>query len=159
MSTILLSRVNKSMYDEAKRLLQILYDEKKLFYCNEEKVWKYINADYKYFSTYIELKLIELSILKHEKENYLNWEGNLDNEKRHYIKYKDYKLINEKINLDVVASKISQEIISNYNLYKNCSVFIVIPKLCKKYIKGHHDSVDYMTIYLLLNPKIDKIIL
>ena len=67
--------------------------------------------------------------------------------------FADYRLVSEtgytseemdKISIDSIVEDICLDIIKNKY---NDSVFKIIPKLVGKYMKCHHDSVDYRAIF------------
>ena len=41
-----------------------------------------------------------------------------------------------------------------YNKYTNETIYSIIPKLCKKYMKTHNDSVEHTAIIMLLEDEL-----
>ena len=151
----LLKVMQEEITEEAKRLADVLYDESCLFLCNiGDKYDENINKLYWEFKTDIQLKMIYICDLKFKSQDYKNFSFELDGCIEHHKKYIDFKKKLEKIDLTKVTKMIANEIFENKHKYNNKSVFKVIPELCKKFIKGHYDSVDYTAIIMLLESEL-----
>ena len=150
----LLYLTEKELIDEAKRVVPIVYDENELLSCKSvDAIREAVNPLYKEFYTEMELRIIPLCCMKNEDKDYLQEKVNLDPTIEHFKKYKSYKEEIDKINIDSIVDNISLDIIKNKY---NDSIFKIIPKLVDKYMKCHHDSVDYRAIIWLLDDCLKK---
>ena len=51
---------------------------------------------------------------------------------------------------------ITEDIIKNKEKYNNESLYTLIPKLAKKYVKFHNDSVDWECIVMILEQELEE---
>ncbi len=157
MNYMLLNVFEQELYNEAKRLVNICYDEQSLLFCKTgNELFQKVQKKYQKFNINIELKLIELCIKKSDGIDYNREQVDLNKLTNHLLKYVEYKKKYFKVDLINVSKQIASEIIKNNDKYKNESIFETIPNLCNKYIKSHNDEVDYATIIMLLEEKLRK---
>ena len=52
---------------------------------------------------------------------------------------------------------IAEDIINNIKKYNDESLYSLIPKLAKKYVKFHNDSVDWECIVMLLEQELKQL--
>lgn len=150
----LLYLTEKELIEEAKRVVPIVYDEDELLSCKSSEVMREnINPLYEDFYTELELKIIHYCCMKNEGEDYLKVDVDLEPIIEHFNKYKPYKEEMDKISIDSIVEEICLDIIKNKY---NDSVFKIIPKLVGKYMKCHHDSVDYRAIIWFLDGCLKK---
>lgn len=148
----LLRNAEEELLEEAKRIVPIVYDENSIMYLKDyATINNSISKIYRNYNIDIEFRLIKLCSEKHERRDYLNLKyGDLNESIEHKKMYIDYKLKNKEDDLYEVSRKMAEDIKRNIVKYKNKSLFEIIPKLSKKYIKSHYDSVDFMTLFMLL---------
>lgn len=157
MSNILFINFKKEMYVEAKRLVPIVYDDSDILSCNLEKLKKELNNKYKEFETEFHLLVSGLCASKSSGEDYTKASPNINELVAHYNKLIDWKKETEHCNLNNTAKLIAKDIIKNKDKYANDSLFTIVPKLSRKYIKCHHDSVDWSCIVMLLEEILEKL--
>lgn len=144
------------MMDEAKRLVDIVYDSEAVFYNDKDLFEKELDKKFKDFSICVELILIPLCHMKYEGFDYKSEKVKMKQILNHYKKYIPYKEAQSDINMEEITSKIATEIINNYDKYSNKSLFEVIPNLANRYMKCHNDSVDHEAIVMLLEEELKK---
>ena len=144
----LLHIFKEEMLLESKRLVPLVYDKNDLLNCDINKLHDLYNPKYKEFRIEFEMLTPHLCILKNKGENYQNEKHNYNRIISHNKRYIEYR--KEDYDLNETAEIIANDIIKNKNKYKKESLFTLIPKLCRKYIKTHHDSVDWECIVMLL---------
>lgn len=152
----LLILFQEELFNEAKRIVPLVYDEKEVLLFNIKNYKKYINKKYKLFSIDIELFLIGLCEMKFDG---IDWEyDKLDMKKNinHHIKVLNYDKTEFGTNVEETIDNVAKEIVSNYSKYKNKSLFEVMPKLVTKYMKAHNDSVEHKAYILYLNNALKK---
>ena len=154
MNMILLHIFREELLAEAKRLVPICYEEKDLFKCSSEKIRKKINKKYKEFEIHIHLMMISLCNLKAEKKDYKKYQIDYEDLAEHHINYIKWKFKINRCDLNDVTELIATDIIKNK--YKNESLFTLIPKLSKKHMKCHNDSVDCECVVMLLEEKLNN---
>lgn len=147
----LLEKAEKELYDEAKRITSLLYDDNFLCLFDMDKYYDILNPLYKFFSTDIKLRVMKLCDIKYNGDDYQNYMPDILSSVDHHTKYVNYKIEQSNINLNKIVKEIAKDISENIKKYKGKSIFVIIPKLSKKYIHGHYDSVDYIAIIMLLN--------
>ena len=54
-------------------------------------------------------------------------------------------------NIEETLECIGEELVNNYDSYKNETLFNVMPSLVSKYMKTHNDSVEHKAYILYLN--------
>lgn len=150
----LLEMVEQELYDEAKRITSILYDENCLCLFDMERFPEILNPLYKYFGTDVKLRVMKLCDIKHSGGDYNVYRADIPSCVKHHKKYINYKIELSDIDLYNVVEKIAADI--NKNKYKGKSIFTIVPKLAKKYINGHFDSVDYIAIIMILDKALEK---
>lgn len=150
----LLKLFKDELYKEAERLVPICYDKDDLLFCSFEKVSKEIDNKYKNFETHIHLILPELCYLKSQNKNYKDITIDYENSISHHLKLIEWKIKIDKYDLRDITKMITEDIINNN--YNTESLYTIIPKLAKKYIKGHHDSVDWECIVMLLENELKE---
>lgn len=140
----------EEMYKEAKRLVPIVYDDSDFLSCNLDILKKELNPKFKSFETEFHLLVSGLCISKSEGKDYKKATPNIDELKEHYEKIIKWKKETDNCDLNSITEIIAKDIIKNKSKYINESLFTIIPKLSNKYIKCHHDSVDWSCIVMLL---------
>ena len=149
MKTELLELVEKELLSEAKRLVPLVYNEKSLLKCiTGKKLYNKINSRFENFYIDIELRTCRLCDMKAENKNYLDDDIELDKTIEHSNRCIKYKKENYGEDLNIVAKDIANDIINNK--YENETLYSLIPTLCKKYMKTHNDSVEHISIIMLL---------
>ena len=154
MEKSLLFLADEELLNEAKRVVPIVYDDEELLSCKSiDFVRNNINPLYEEFYTELELRIIPLCCMKKDGEDYLKEKVDLTPTIEHFKRYKSYKEEMDKINIDSIVDSIAIDLISNKY---NDSIFKIIPKLADKYMKCHHDSVDYRAIIWQLDDSLKK---
>ena len=146
----------EDLYKEAKRLVPIVYDNSDFLSCNLDKLKKELNLKYKEFETEFHLLVSGFCALKSSGEDYTKSSPNIEELTAHYNKLIEWKKETDNCNLDLIAETIVKDIIKNKDKYKDESLFTIIPKLSRKFIKCHHDSVDWSCIVMLLENNFEK---
>ena len=145
------------LYDEAKRLVPICYDQKDLLNCSFDLLHKNLNEKYKNFEVNFHLILPGLCILKNEGKNYLNEKVDYNELIEHHFRVINGKKDRDNEDLYEATKMISEDIIKNKDKYKNETLYSIIPKLSKKYIKFHNDSVDWECIVMILEQELEEL--
>lgn len=140
---------------ESKRLVPLVYDKNDILNCNFNKLHKFYNKKYEDFKIEFEMLTSHFCMLKNKGEDYLDEKHNYRKIISHNKKYIEYR--EEDYSLYDTARIIANDIIINKSKYKKESLFTLIPKLCKKYIKTHHDSVDWECIIMLLDESLKEL--
>ena len=91
-----------------------------------------------------------LCIMKKEGKDYLNDQLDYNQMIEHHLRVINGKKEIDNEDLNEAAHIITEDIIKNREKYDNESLYSLIPKLAKKYIKFHNDSVDWECIVMLL---------
>lgn len=156
MDTKLFEMFEEELFDEAKRIVPLVYNEKELFRFSTEKYKKYILDKYKLFSIDIELLLVGLCGMKYDGENWQNDKIDIEKSINHHKQVLEYDKKEFKANIDETIDNVAKDIVDNYEKYKNQSLFEIIPKLVSKYMKTHNDSVEHKAYVLLLNDSLRK---
>ena len=144
------------LYDEAKRLVPICYDQKDLLNCSFEKLHNNLNKKYEKFEVTFHLILTGLCILKNEGKDYLNEKVNYKELIDHHLRVINGKKEKDNEDLYEATKIISEDIIKNREKYKKESLYTLIPKLSKKYITFHNDSFDWECIVMLLEQNLKE---
>lgn len=144
------------LYDEAKRLVPICYDQKDLLNCSFEKLHDNLNKKYEKFEVTFHLILTGLCILKNEGKDYLNEKVNYKELIDHHLRVINGKKEKDNEDLYEATKIISEDIIKNREKYKKESLYTLISKLSKKYITFHNDSVDWECIVMLLEQNLKE---
>lgn len=152
----LLKIFRDELYDEAKRLVPICYDDNDLLNCSTELLHDNLNKKYKDFEVDFHLMLSGLCIMKKEGKDYLNDKIDYKQTIDHHLRviYGKKEMYNE--DLFEATYIIANDIIKNIKKYKEESLYTLIPKLAKKYIKFHNDSVDWECIVMLLDQELKE---
>lgn len=150
----LLHIFKEELLEEAKRLVPLCYDEKDLFKCSFEKLKKELNPKYKEFEIHFHLMLPYLCFLKEEDKDFLEEKIELSKMIDHNLKLIDWKIKIDKCDIRDIVGLIVDDIIKNN--YSDESIYTLIPKLARKYMKCHHDSVDWECIVMLLEEKLNN---
>ena len=156
MDTELFKMFEKELFDEAKRIVPLVYNNKDLFNFDTKKYKKYISDKYKLFSIDIELLLVGLCGMKHDGEDWENDEFDIEKSINHHKQVLEYDKKEFKANIEQTIDNVAKDIVDNYKKYKNQSLFEIIPKLVSKYMKTHNDSVEHKAYVLLLNDSLKK---
>lgn len=146
----LLKIFKDELYDEAKRLVPICYDQDDLLNCSFEKLHDNLNKKYQKFEINFHLILTGLCILKNEGKEYLSESANYKELIDHHLRLINGKKEKDNEDLYEATKIIAEDIIKNRIKYKNESLYSLIPDLSKKYIRFHNDSVDWECIVMLL---------
>lgn len=156
MDTKLFEMFEEELFDEAKRIVPLVYNEKELFRFSTEKYKKYILDKYKLFNIDIELLLVGLCGMKYDGENWQNDKIDIEKSINHHMQVLEYDKKEFKANIDETIDNVAKDIVDNYEKYKNQSLFEIMPKLVSKYMKTHNDSVEHKAYVLLLNDSLKK---
>ena len=140
----------EEMYKEAKRLVPLVFNDNDFLSCDLDKLKKELNPKFKSFETEFHLLVSGLCISKSEGKDYKKATPNIDELIEHYKKIIKRKKETDNCDLNSITETIVKDIIKNKDKYIDESLFTIIPKLSKKYIKCHHDSVDWSCIVMLL---------
>ncbi len=146
----------EEIYNEAKRLVPLVFKDNDFLSCDLDKLKKELSPKFKSFETEFHLLVSGLCISKSNGENYLSSKIDFDKLEEHHNKLIEWKKEVDKCDLNIISDTIAQDIIDNRKKYKDESLFTLIPKLAKKYIKCHHDSVDWDCIAMLLAEKLKE---
>lgn len=153
----LFQKFKNELFEEAKRLVPILYEDEVLLNCRiGDDLFDQIDIRYKNFSIDIELILVQLCVMKHNGADYMKEKVDMNNAIEHLLNYMSYKSKSDKINVDEISEAIAKDIINNTEQYKDSTLYDVVPRLAKKYMKCHNDSVDYSMIVMLLEKKLNS---
>ena len=144
------------IFNEAKRLVPIIYNENEFFYFSTKDYKSYMNKKFKFFSTNIELLLVGLCGLKHDGKDISKEKKDIDSSIYHHIKVLEYDKKEFGANIDETLDKTAKDICDNIEKYKNKSLFEILPILIKKYMKTHNDSVEHTAFVLYLNNALKK---
>ena len=90
MDTELFKMFEKELFDEAKRIVPLVYNNKDLFNFDTKKYKKYISDKYKLFSIDIELLLVGLCGMKHDGEDWENDEFDIEKSINHHKQVLEY---------------------------------------------------------------------
>ena len=152
----LLKIFRNELFDEAKRLVPFCYDDKDLLNCSFELLHNNLNKKYKDFEVDFHLMLSGLCIMKKEGKDYLNEQLDYKQLIEHHLRVINGK--KEMYNEDLFEAThlITEDIIKNKEKYNNESLYTLIPKLAKKYVKFHNDSVDWECIVMILEQELEE---
>ena len=153
----LLELFRNELYDEAKRLVPICYDDNDLLNCSFELLHDNLNSRYKDFEVNFHLMLPGLCIMKNEGKDYLNDQIDFKQTIDHHLKVINGKKDMNDEDLFEVTHTIAEDIIKNKEKYNNESLYLLIPKLAKKYVRFHNDSVDWECIVMLLEEELKQL--
>ena len=156
MDTELFKMFEKELFDEAKRIVPLVYNNKDLFNFDTKKYKKYISDKYKLFSIDIELLLVGLCGMKYDGEDWLNDKIDMKKSIKHHQEVLDYDKKEFGANVEETIDNIAKDIIDNYDKYKNKSLFEIMPVLVSKYMKTHNDTVEHKAYVLYLNDSLKK---
>ena len=146
----LLKIFRNELFAEAKRLVPFCYDDNDLLNCSFELLHDNWNKRYEDFEVDFHLMLPGLCIMKKEGKDYLNDQLDYNQMIEHHLRVINGKKEIDNEDLNEAAHIITEDIIKNREKYDNESLYSLIPKLAKKYIKFHNDSVDWECIVMLL---------
>ena len=150
----LLHIFKEELLSESKRLVPLVYDKGDLLNCDFNKLHELYNPKYKEFNIEFEMITPHLCIINSRGEDYLKEKHNYRKIIVHNKRYIEYR--KDDYDLYEIAEIIANDVIENQCKYNKESIFTLIPKLCKKYIKTHHDSVDWECIIMLLEEKLKE---
>ena len=152
----LLKIFRNELFDEAKRLVPFCYDDKDLLNCSFELLHNNLNKKYKDFEVDFHLMLSGLCIMKKEGKDYLNDKIDYKQTIDHHFRviYGKKEMYNE--DLFEATYIIANDIIKNIKKYQEELLYTLIPKLAKKYIKFHNDSVDWECIVMLMEKELNS---
>ena len=146
----------KELFNEAKRIVHLVYNDEDLFNFDPKKYKKYIFDRYKLFSIDIELLLVGLCGMKHNGEDWENDEFDIKKSINHHKQVLEYDKKEFKANVEETIDNVAKDIVDNYSKYKEQSLFEVMPILVSKYMKTHNDSVEHKAYVLYLNNSLKK---
>ena len=146
----------KELFNEAKRIVHLVYNDEDLFNFDPKKYKKYIFDRYKLFSIDIELLLVGLCGMKHNGEDWENDEFDIEKSINHHKQVLEYDKKEFKANVEETIDNVAKDIVDNYSKYKTQSLFEVMPVLVSKYMKTHNDSVEHKAYVLYLNNSLKK---
>ena len=152
----LLEIFRNELYDEAKRLVPICYDDNDLLNCSFKLLHDNLNSRYKDFEVNFHLMLPGLCIMKNEGRDYLNDQIDFKQTIDHHLKVINGKKDMNDEDLFAATHIIAEDIIKNIKKYNNESLYSLIPKLAKKYVKFHNDSVDWECIVMILEQELEE---
>lgn len=156
MDTELFKMFEEELFDEAKRIVPLVYNNKDLFNFDTKKYKKYILDKYKLFSIDIELLLVELCGMKHDGEDWENDKFDIEKSIEHHCKVLEYDKKEFDANVEETIDLVAKDIIDNYDKYKKQSLFEIMPNLVRKYMNTHNDSVEHKAYVLYLNNSLKK---
>ena len=143
-------------YSEAKRLVPLVFKDDDFLSCDLDKLKKELNPKFKSFETEFHLLVSGLCISKSNNEDYISSKIDFTKLEEHHNKLIEWKKEVDKCDLVKITNIIAEDIIDNKGKYLDESLFTLIPKLAKKYMKCHHDSVDWDCIVMLLEDNLNK---
>lgn len=146
----------EELFNEAKRIVPLVYDEKEFMKFNIKNYRKYINRRFKLFSIDIELFLIGLCGMKFDGEDWENDKLDIEKSIEHHKSVLEYDKKEFGANVEETIDNVAKDIVDNYDEYQNKSLFEIIPKLVIKYMKTHNDSVEHKAYILFLNNSLKK---
>lgn len=152
----LFSLFEDELFNEAKRIVPLVYNEKELTKFNTKEYKKFINKKYKLFSIDIELLLLGLCGMKFDGEDWENDEFDIEKSIEHHRKVLDYDKKKFGANIEETIDLVAKDIVDNYDKYKNQTLFEIMPNLVKKYMNTHNDSVEHKAYVLYLNSSLKK---
>lgn len=152
----LFSLFDEELFNEAKRLVPIVYNEESFFSYDEKKFKKNLKKKYKAFYISIKLFLIGLCNMKEKNEDWKNDKLDIKKRVKHHKEVLEYDKITFNANIEETIDEVAKDIINNYNNYKNKSLFEIMPTLVSKYMKTHNDSVEHQAYVLYLNKALKK---
>ena len=148
--TNLLKIAEKELNNVAYNLMEKVYDENDLLLMNKNvDLRKILDKKYLNYATDIQLRRMRMCALKFKKKK-IKFEP-YANVLIHKLKYIKWKKNEYKEDLSDYSDLFAKEIYENFDKYKNLSLFEIIPKLYKTKLKVHNDSIDYLSIFYLLN--------
>ena len=152
----LFTKFQYELFDEAKRIVPLADDEKRLMKYNENKYKNYLDKKYKSFKITIELFLAGLCGLKADGKDWENEKLNMLERIEHHKKVLEYDKEERGSNVEETVDLVAKDIVDNYDKYKNQSLFEIMPILVSKYMKTHNDSVEHQAYVLYLNNSLKK---
>ena len=156
MDTKLFKMFEEELFNEAKRIVPLVYNDDDLFNFDTKKYKKYIFDRYKLFSIDIELLLVGLCGMKHNGEDWENDEFDIKKSIAHHKQVLEYDKKEFKANVDETIDNVANDIVENYSKYQTKSLFEIMPVLVSKYMKTHNDSVEHKAYVLYLNNFLKK---
>lgn len=153
----LFGQFQNELLEEAKRIVPLVYNEKKLSLFNISDYKKYVNRRYNNFMIDIELLLIGLCGMKFDGLDWENKSYDLNKGVEHHKRVLKYDEDEFGANVQETIDNVANEIVNNYDKYKGKSLFDVIPLLVKKYMNSHNDSVEHAAYVLYLNNSLKKL--
>lgn len=148
--TNLLRMAEKELNNVAYNLAEKIYDENDLLLMDKKaNLRKLLDKKYLNYATDIQLRIMRMCSLKYKKKK-VKFEPYI-NTLIHKIKYIKWKKNEFKEDLSDYSDLFAKEIHDNYDKYKHLSLFEIIPKLYNTKLNVHNDSIDYLSIFYLLN--------
>lgn len=141
----------EELFNEAKRIVPIVYNENCFLRFDTENYRKFINEKYKYFNIDIELFLVGLCGMKFDGEDWKNDKLDIPKSVEHHKNVLKFEKEVFGANIEETLECIGEELVNNYDSYKNETLFNVMPSLVSKYMKTHNDSVEHKAYILYLN--------
>lgn len=117
----LFTKFQDELFAEAKRIVPLAYDEKKLMKYNENKYINYLDIKYKSFKITIELFLAGLCSLKADGKDWENEKLNMQERIEHHKKVLEYDNEERGSNVEETVDLVAKDIVDNYDKYKNQS--------------------------------------
>lgn len=94
--------------------------------------------------------------MKKEGKDYLNEQLDYKQLIEHHLRVINGKKEMDNEDLFEATHLITEDIIKNKEKYNNESLYTLIPKLAKKHVKFHNDSVDWECIVMILEQELEE---
>lgn len=148
--TNLLKIAEKELNNVAYNLTEKVYDENDLLLMDKNaNLRKLLDKKYLSYATDIQLRIMRMCSLKYNKKK-VKFEPYIK-VLLHKLKYIKWKKEEFKEDLNNYSDLFAKEIYENFDDYKDLSLLEIIPKLYNTKLDVHHDSIDYLSIFYLLN--------
>lgn len=152
----LLEKTEQYFDNEAKRIINIIYDENNQFGFGTKDMLKHLDVRIKEYYIHIELRMFGYNEAKKDKEDLSKYDYNLDKVIGHYKKYIQYIKINKKY--------LTEDFIQELYLFAKTEILneqieellFKIFLFSKQNIKEHWDTVDCMALICLLDENFIK---
>lgn len=147
----ILEQAERCLENEANRLVELVYDENYVLCCKDVQVIsKMMKKNYLKYKDYIYVKITNKCLLKHDGYNWNNSELNVSKLIKQHEQYINSKRIKEKLEYEQLAEVFASSMIKDYDNYKSCSLFEIIPKLYKDNTTFKSNTNDYLAMFYLL---------
>lgn len=152
----ILENIENYFDKEAKRIINIIYDDSNQFGFDTEDMLKYLDKRIKEYYIHIELRMFGYNEAIKNKEELSKYDYNLEKVVNHYRKYIQYITTNKKyLNKNFIRKLylyVEKELLNNYIEDLLFKVF----QFAKQNIKEHWDTVDCMALICLLDENFIK---